>query len=220
MMAALFAAREGARVALVERNEKLGKKLYITGKGRCNLTNAADAETFQRRIFRNPRFLYASFAAMDNVETMRLFESLGVPLKGASLHTEPVFEPQGGRRTGYRAARRLKAELSADPARLAAIAETLSRSGAEPSFSAEYFLSDERAARREAAALAVGEARERAQAIAAAAGVRLGRILRIESGARAFPAVRAMALRADEAADLAPDEIGIGEDVSVIFAIE
>ena len=81
MMAALFAAREGARVALVERNEKLGKKLYITGKGRCNLTNAADAETFQRRIFRNPRFLYASFAAMDNVETMRLFESLGVPLK-------------------------------------------------------------------------------------------------------------------------------------------
>ncbi len=145
---------------------------------------------------------------------------LGVPLKGASLHTEPVFEPQGGRRTGYRAARRLKAELSADPARLAAIAETLGRSGAEPSFSAEYFLSDERAARLEAAALAVKDAQARAAALAEAAGVTLGRILRIESGARAFPAVRAMALRADEAADLAPDEIGIGEDVSVIFAIE
>ena len=54
MMAALFAAREGARVALVERNEKLGKKLYITGKGRCNLTNAADAETFQRRDLPQP----------------------------------------------------------------------------------------------------------------------------------------------------------------------
>ena len=81
MMAALFAAREGARVALMERNEKLGKKLYITGKGRCNLTNAADAETFQRRIYRNPRFMFASFAALDNEATMRLFESLGVPLK-------------------------------------------------------------------------------------------------------------------------------------------
>ena len=74
MMAALFAAREGARVALMERNEKLGK-------GRCNLTTAADAETFQRRIYRNPRFMFASFAALDNEATMRLFESLGVPLK-------------------------------------------------------------------------------------------------------------------------------------------
>ncbi len=81
MMAALFAAREGARVIVVERNEKLGKKLFITGKGRCNLTNAADADTFQRRIFRNPRFMYASFAGFDNEATMRLFESLGVPLK-------------------------------------------------------------------------------------------------------------------------------------------
>ena len=144
---------------------------------------------------------------------------LGVPLKGASLHTEPVFEPQGRRRTGYRAARRLKAELSADPARLAAIAETLGRSGAEPSFSAEYFLSDERAARREAAALAVGEARERAEAIAAAAGVRLGRILRIESGARAFPAVRAMAMKACDLSDLAPEEIALDEDVTMLFDI-
>lgn len=81
MMAALFAAREGARVILLERNEKLGKKVYITGKGRCNVTNAANEEEFMRRIFRNPRFMYASFACLSNVETMRLFESLGVPLK-------------------------------------------------------------------------------------------------------------------------------------------
>ena len=81
MMAALFAAREGAQVQLLERNEKLGKKVYITGKGRCNVTNAADEEEFMRRIFRNPRFMYASFAALDNAGTMELFESLGVPLK-------------------------------------------------------------------------------------------------------------------------------------------
>lgn len=81
MMAALFAARAGAAVTLLERNEKLGKKVYITGKGRCNVTNAADTEEFMRRILRNPRFMYASFASLSNIETMELFESLGVPLK-------------------------------------------------------------------------------------------------------------------------------------------
>ena len=81
MMAALFSARSGARVTLLERNEKLGKKLYITGKGRCNLTNAADMEQFQRSIFRNPRFMYAAFSAFDNHSLMDLIEELGVPLK-------------------------------------------------------------------------------------------------------------------------------------------
>lgn len=81
MMAALFAARAGARVLLLERNEKLGKKVYITGKGRCNVTNAAGEEEFMRRILRNPRFMYASFAALSNQELMQLIESLGVPLK-------------------------------------------------------------------------------------------------------------------------------------------
>lgn len=81
MMAALFAAREGARVCLLERNEKLGKKVFITGKGRCNVTNTADEEEFMRRIFRNPRFMYTSFATLNNIETMQLFEELGVPLK-------------------------------------------------------------------------------------------------------------------------------------------
>ncbi len=81
MLAALFAARSGAGVALLERNEKLGKKLYITGKGRCNLTNAAEKEPFMRHILRNPRFLYASLALLDNAKLMDLVESLGVPLK-------------------------------------------------------------------------------------------------------------------------------------------
>ena len=81
MMAALFSARAGAQVTLLERNEKLGKKLYITGKGRCNLTNAAEMEQFQRNTFRNPRFLYAAFAGFDNRALMDLVEELGVPLK-------------------------------------------------------------------------------------------------------------------------------------------
>ena len=81
MMAALFSARAGARVTLLERNEKLGKKVYITGKGRCNVTNAADMEQVMRAIFRNPRFMYAAFAALDNRGVMELVESLGCPLK-------------------------------------------------------------------------------------------------------------------------------------------
>jgi len=81
IMAAMYAARNGARVTLLERNEKLGKKLYITGKGRCNVTNASDMEQYQRNIFRNPRFLYAAFARLDNNGLMALVEELGVPLK-------------------------------------------------------------------------------------------------------------------------------------------
>lgn len=81
MLASLFAARAGARVTLLERNEKLGKKLYITGKGRCNLTNACEKEEFQRQVLRNPRFLYASLAVLDNFGMMDLMENLGVPLK-------------------------------------------------------------------------------------------------------------------------------------------
>ena len=81
LMAALFAARGGASVTLLERNEKLGKKIYITGKGRCNLTNACDRDAFLRRVFRNPRFLYAALSTLDSDATMALMEGLGVALK-------------------------------------------------------------------------------------------------------------------------------------------
>ena len=54
MMAAVYAARAGARVTLLERNEKLGKKIYITGKGRCNVTNAAEGDQFMQSIMRSP----------------------------------------------------------------------------------------------------------------------------------------------------------------------
>ena len=81
MMAALYALRAGAHVTLLERNEKLGKKIYITGKGRCNLTNTADENEFMGNIVRNPRFLYASLSLIDNQGVMNLFEELGVKLK-------------------------------------------------------------------------------------------------------------------------------------------
>ncbi len=81
MMAALYAAQNGASAMLLERNDKLGKKLYITGKGRCNLTNAAPPELFMRNIVRNPRFLYSALDALDNDALMGLIESAGTPLK-------------------------------------------------------------------------------------------------------------------------------------------
>lgn len=81
MMAAATAAEYGARVTLLEPNERLGKKLNITGKGRCNLTNDADRETLLAAIPRNGRFLYSAFARFGPRDTMAFFESLGVPLK-------------------------------------------------------------------------------------------------------------------------------------------
>ena len=81
MMAALFAARAGGEVVLLERNEKLGKKVYITGKGRCNVTNAAEREKFLKHVYRNPRFLYAAWSLLDNMKLMDLIEGLGTPLK-------------------------------------------------------------------------------------------------------------------------------------------
>lgn len=79
MMAACEAARTH-RVVLLERNEKLGKKLYITGKGRCNLTNASDREALIANTVRNGRFLYSAFSAFGSRELMDYVEGLGVPL--------------------------------------------------------------------------------------------------------------------------------------------
>lgn len=81
MMAAISAAEEGASVCLLEPNERLGKKLNITGKGRCNLTNNCDPDTFFQNVPCNGKFLYSSYSQFTSADVMALFEGLGVPLK-------------------------------------------------------------------------------------------------------------------------------------------
>ncbi len=80
-MAALQAARLGKSVLVFEKNEKLGRKLRITGKGRCNVTNNSPSEEHMRNIPVNPRFMYSSFSLFSPEDTMALFEELGVALK-------------------------------------------------------------------------------------------------------------------------------------------
>ncbi len=81
MLAAIIAAKNGHLVELFEKNEKLGKKLFITGKGRCNLTNACDQDTFFGQIVTNPKFLFRAFHEFNNFDTMNFFEELGLALK-------------------------------------------------------------------------------------------------------------------------------------------
>ena len=81
MMAAIAAAERGARVTLFEKNERLGKKLYITGKGRCNVTNDCAPEDFFQNVPRNPRFLYSAVYAFPPRDVMAWFEARGCALK-------------------------------------------------------------------------------------------------------------------------------------------
>lgn len=80
-LAAVQAARWGKSVIVFEKNEKLGRKLRITGKGRCNVTNNSSTEEHMKNIPVNPRFLYSAFSNFDADDTMNFFEELGVPLK-------------------------------------------------------------------------------------------------------------------------------------------
>ena len=81
LMAAIAAAKSGARVVLLEKNEKTGKKIYITGKGRCNLTNLCSKEVFFDNVIMNPRFMYSSYHALDSEATIELFNNLGLKTK-------------------------------------------------------------------------------------------------------------------------------------------
>lgn len=81
MMAAISAAEQGHQVLLLEQNEKLGKKLFITGKGRCNVTNACETEKLFENIVSNPKFLYSAFYTFDNRQMMEFLEKAGCPLK-------------------------------------------------------------------------------------------------------------------------------------------
>ena len=81
MFAAVQCAKNGLRVLLVEKNDRLGKKLAITGKGRCNVTNACSAEEVLKNVPRNPRFLYSSVYGFPPERVMAFFEENGCPLK-------------------------------------------------------------------------------------------------------------------------------------------
>lgn len=81
LMAAVSAAKMGAEVTLFEKNDRFGKKLAITGKGRCNVTNDCSTEEFLQNVPTNPRFLYSALDRFDTKDTQVFFESAGVPLK-------------------------------------------------------------------------------------------------------------------------------------------
>ncbi|MBR3895011.1 MAG: NAD(P)/FAD-dependent oxidoreductase [Clostridia bacterium] len=81
MMAAITTAELGADVVLLEKNDRLGKKLRITGKGRCNVTNDCDLNEFLSNVPTNPRFLYTALSKFSTADTQSFFEALGVPLK-------------------------------------------------------------------------------------------------------------------------------------------
>ncbi len=81
MMAAYAAALAGKSVLLLEKNEKAGKKIFITGKGRCNVTNACDVEDLFANVITNPKFLYSAFYGFDNQAVMDFFEKAGCQLK-------------------------------------------------------------------------------------------------------------------------------------------
>lgn len=81
MMAAISAADSGAEVILIEKNEKLGKKVYITGKGRCNITNESDVENLLKNVRSNPKFLYSAFYTFDSYRMMGFLEGEGLKLK-------------------------------------------------------------------------------------------------------------------------------------------
>lgn len=81
MMASIAAAGAGHQVHVYEKNEKLGKKIYITGKGRCNVTNACDVEELFQSVIHNPKFLYSSFYTFTNEATMDFLKESGCPVK-------------------------------------------------------------------------------------------------------------------------------------------
>ena len=81
LMAAIGAGEEGAKVLLLEKGTKLGRKLAISGGGRCNVTNRLPVDEMVRHIPGNGRFLYSAFSVFNNEDIIRFFERLGVPLK-------------------------------------------------------------------------------------------------------------------------------------------
>ena len=87
MMAACASAKNGNEVVLIEKNEKLGKKIYITGKGRCNLTCAVENAEFLNNVVSNPKFLFGAINSFSTKDTIEFFENNGLKLKEERLLT-------------------------------------------------------------------------------------------------------------------------------------
>ena len=81
MMAGIVLANKGYKPIIIEKNEKLGRKLFITGKGRCNLTNDCDDDTFYKNIVSNSKFMYSSYSGFNTMSAMNFFEDLGLKIK-------------------------------------------------------------------------------------------------------------------------------------------
>ena len=81
MMCAIYAIQNGAQVTVFEKNDRVGKKLAITGKGRCNVTNDCDNQELLKNVISNPKFIYAAFSNFSSQDTKAFFEGLGVELK-------------------------------------------------------------------------------------------------------------------------------------------
>ena len=81
MLAAIAAAQNGHKVTILEKNEKLGKKVFITGKGRCNLTNTCEMEDFFQKIVSNPKFLYSACYSFDSNAVIAMLEANHCPVK-------------------------------------------------------------------------------------------------------------------------------------------
>ena len=81
LFSAAIAAKNGNKVILIDKNDVLARKLRITGKGRCNLTNSAEISDFIGMVCSNPNFMYSAFYSFTNIDLMDFFEKLGVPLK-------------------------------------------------------------------------------------------------------------------------------------------
>ncbi|MGP1402894.1 MAG: NAD(P)/FAD-dependent oxidoreductase [Catonella sp.] len=80
-MAAILAAKNGHEVTVFEKNAKTGKKIYITGKGRCNITNAVENTELIKNTIRNPKFMYSAFSAFSSENVVNFFENMGCPVK-------------------------------------------------------------------------------------------------------------------------------------------
>lgn len=150
----------------------------------------------------------------------------GENVRALSLRTDARYdmtEENGVRRrtfAGYAAVRRIRAQFACDGALLARVLTALAGCGASPEIAAEYALKDEEALHGELLALSVRDARRRAEAMAVAAGVKLGCVLTMDSRSHGVPLVRAAALRMDGAAELQPEEIVLTDEVQITYSIE